>query len=629
MNNPNPNPKPKARWGRARHHTVASEYNQVTLASATLITRDQVRRIGRRLDWQKEAWHLYEKVGELGFSAQWLGRALSRCRLVIAEPSQQAGSDPSPVDDPGRAGEILSRLHEGPGGQGEMLRRMAIHLSVPGETYLIGMDNPDHDPNEDGTRWLVASTEEFSGSGGKSRLKLPEDGSTVELNPETSTIIRIWQPHPKFAWEADSSVRYCRSILREINGLAQRVQADIDSRLAGAGILVIPHSATMPKAAQSEGKPLHDDPFISGLIESMVTPIKDREDAGAVVPIVVKVPDEAVGKVQHLSFATPFDAKTSELLEAAIRRFAGSSDLPAEIITGLGDTNHWGAWAISEQAVRMHVEPLLGCIVQALTAEYLWPALRAAGEPNPQRWVIWYDTSELVQRPDRSKEAQALYEAGELNATTMLRENGFDPDEDAPSEEERTRWLATRLALAKPELVPYLAEPLGIPKVTDEIPMPLLERSTSSTGRRRLQIAQPSGSRNEPPEQQDTMTASADDDLSPWMMSALERDVLRALELAGKRLLGSSSRRGRYRHEPARQVHTWDIHTVIGGLEEPQVDKLLTGAFDLADQTMPDQPCVRQAVETYTRALLATGRPHRREYLAEMLLRSGCLTPAA
>ena len=44
---------------------------------------------------------------------------------------------------------------------------------------------------------------------------------------------------------------------------------------------------------------------------------------------------------------------------------------------------------------------------------------------------------------------------------------------------------------------------------------------------------------------------------------------------------------------------------------------------------MPDQPCVRQAVEVYTRALLATGRPHRREYLVDMLWRSGCLTSSA
>lgn len=629
--------KPRRRWGRARTHTHTytgqkpHQTAEATLASATLITRDQVRRVGKKQSWQQEAWSLYEKVAELGFAAQWLGRALSRCRLVVAEPSQQSGSDPVPAKDPGLAGDILARLHEGTGGQGQMLRRMAIHLTVPGETYLVGIEDPDHDPNGDGVRWLVASTSEFSG-GNKPRVKLPEDGSSVELDPDTSTIIRIWQPHPERAWEADSSVRYCRGVLREIHGLAQRVQADIDSRLAGAGVLVVPKSATMPNPNQTEGEPLHEDRFVEGLIEAMITPIKDREDSSAVVPIVIKVPDESVSKVQHLSFSTPFDAKTGELLQAAIRRFAGSSDLPAEIITGLGDTNHWGAWAISEQAVRMHVEPMLGCIVQALTAEYLWPALRAAGEPNPERYVIWYDTSELVQRPDRSKESQALYDLGELSAEALLRENGFDPERDAPDDKERIRWMATRLVMAQPSLLPYMAEALGLPAIADQLPDPAAQqqRQTLPGQQRRLQLAsQPTGSRNEPPEDQGTVAAAADPQPSPWMISALERDVLRALELAGKRLLGSRGRSGRYRSEPARQVHTWDIHTVVGALDETQVDKVLAGAFELTDQAMPDQPCVRQAVEVYTRALLATGRPHRREYLVDMLWRSGCLTSSA
>src|SRR5690606_41649383 len=100
---------------------------------------------------------LYEKVSDVGLAVQWRGRALTRCRLVVAEPSKRSGSDYVPAKDPGLAGDILARLHEGTGGQGQMLRRMAIHLTVPGETYLVGIADPDHDPNGDGARWTVAS----------------------------------------------------------------------------------------------------------------------------------------------------------------------------------------------------------------------------------------------------------------------------------------------------------------------------------------------------------------------------------------------------------------------------------------------------------------------------------------
>lgn len=451
-------------------HTADGNHQEqtrsVTLASATLIHRDQVRRVGQQnADWQKEAWDHYEQVGELGFAAQWIARALSRCKLQIAEVDPGGAGDPSPADQPPEvAKQLLASLYAG--AHGEMLRRMGVHLTIPGETYLIGMDDPDSEEDDPPTRWIVASTEEFSYQGQQARVAMPEDGRKVDLDPNEATIIRLWQPHPRHAWEADSSVRYCREILREINGLSQRIQADIDSRLAGAGMLAIPHSATMPQPHQSDSngtQPLHDDPFVSGLVQAMVTPIKDREDASAVVPIVIRVPDEAIGKMQHISFATEFDARVVELRDSAIRRFAGSADLPGEIITGLGDTSHWNSWTISDQAVSLHVEPLLSCIAQALTTEFLHPALAAADEGQPERWCIWYDTSELTQRPDRSTEAQALYDKGELSGEALLRANGFNPETDAPSDDERLRWVALRVVTSNPELLPALARPLGLP----------------------------------------------------------------------------------------------------------------------------------------------------------------------
>src|SRR5690606_33672934 len=116
------------------------------------------------------------------------------------------------------------------------------------------------------------------------------------LDPDTSTIIRIWNPHPRQAWEADSSVRANLPVLREVMAFSQHITATVESRLAGAGTLCIPHSATMPNPKQSESdgvEALHPDPFVDGLMQAMITPISDRDDASAVVPVVVKVPDEA------------------------------------------------------------------------------------------------------------------------------------------------------------------------------------------------------------------------------------------------------------------------------------------------------------------------------------------------
>src|SRR5690606_18167864 len=127
----------RRRWGRtttasathtAEGHTTpatpgGAASRSVTLASATLITRDQVRRVSKKQDWQAEAWQHYENVGELGFAAQWIGRSLSRCKLRIAEVDPNGAGDPSPAEQPPQlAQQLLDGLYGG--AHGEMLRRM-------------------------------------------------------------------------------------------------------------------------------------------------------------------------------------------------------------------------------------------------------------------------------------------------------------------------------------------------------------------------------------------------------------------------------------------------------------------------------------------------------------------------
>jgi hypothetical protein len=78
-------------------------------------------------------------------------------------------------------------------------------------------------------------------------------------------------------------------------------------------------------------------------------------------------------------------------------------------------------------------------ICHALTKGYLVPVLRANGDaevgPNGGRIVIWYDPSEIVQRPDKSSAADEAYDRMEINGVAYRREKGFS-ESDAPSGEE-------------------------------------------------------------------------------------------------------------------------------------------------------------------------------------------------
>ena len=189
---------------------------------------------------------------------------------------------PTPDAEAQLPNQVLSELFGGQNGQRQMLARMGTHLSIAGESFLVGMDL-------DGVRrWFACSESEFKPLGnGKVQIRLPDTDVPIEVSTDEAVMIRIWRQHPRRAFFADSPVLSLRQPLRELIGLSQHITAGIDSRLAGAGVLAIPESASMPTPAASEGiNPLHQDPFTAALIEAMVTPLTNRDSAAAVVPIV-------------------------------------------------------------------------------------------------------------------------------------------------------------------------------------------------------------------------------------------------------------------------------------------------------------------------------------------------------
>ena len=83
------------------------------------------------------------------------------------------------------------------------------------------------------------------------------------------------------------------------------------------------------------------------------------------------------------------------------------ADVPAEVLLGLGDASHWGAWALTAEALRMGAEPKLALVCQALTTEWLQPLLEFDKEPDADQWLIWYDTSGLRSSSNKSARKKA------------------------------------------------------------------------------------------------------------------------------------------------------------------------------------------------------------------------------
>jgi hypothetical protein len=130
--------------------------------------------------------------------------------------------------------------------------------------------------------------------------------------------------------------------------------------------------------------------------------------------------------------------------------------------------NHWGAAQVEESGIKLHIAPDAETICHALTRGYLVPMLRASGEelvgPNGGRIVMWYDPSEIVQRPDKSAAADEAYDRMEINGIAYRREKGFS-ESDAPTDDqldemaEKLRLRAQASAVQVQETIANVDEP--------------------------------------------------------------------------------------------------------------------------------------------------------------------------
>ena len=458
------------------------------------------------LSWQAEAWAAYDEVGEERFLASTLSGRLSQARLYVQHKPDPASGDPrsslrddetdvadtAPTAVASLAEAVLAALGASQQDLGQMLQRLATNLFVAGEGWLVGVPAhlvpgidptsdvaptaPSPDPTLSDLVWRVLAVTEVTTvaapsptTAGRVRLNLGSDASApVEVSTDEIYMIRIWRPHPARYWEADSPTRACLPILRELIGLTRHISAQIDSRLAGAGLLVVPSSASAALAsdaadAYSSGQP---DPFVSALMESMLRPIENRDDASAVVPLVVTVPDEAADKVNHLTFSSALDSGARDLRDEAIRRLALAQDAPPELLLGSGAMNHWGAWLTREDTVTTHIEPVLALICEALTSQYLRPVLLSAGlsEDVVRTLSVGYDVSALVARPNRSEEALNLHKSGAISDEALREASGFDDSDEKPLEE---RALMNAIALATKQ--PALLTSPGLGPITEEL----------------------------------------------------------------------------------------------------------------------------------------------------------------
>lgn len=563
--------------------------------------------------WQLNAWGYYRTCGELRQGVRWLSNACSRATLKLGRIDPRGDGTPEPIDDRVLIDRYLASWAGGAEGQSELLGQMAIHATVPGEWYLIAYADPA--TGAEVWRTVAKSAIQQLGTGQDSPLRVqigPHEW--VDLENGASFVCRMWRPDPEKPWLADSPVQPLLADLRILCGLTAHVNATIDSRLAGNGILAVPQEASLTGAetapVDDEGTVREDaDEFMDELIENMIPAITDRDRASAVVPILIRARGEDIKNIQHIDISSKFDERASELLVQAQRKVAIGMDVPPAVILGQEDSNHWTSWQIAEEAVSLHVLPLLSLITHPLTDRYLRPLMVDDGRSDADEFVIFADTTELTLRPDQSDDAVLLYDRGELSGEALRREVGFG-DRDRPGDDEKRKRLLWKLA-EDPQMASIVLPALGITPTTAQAPQ-------IAPGAKAGQRAAPGAAQRPQIENRRELPAAPTQGAPPpsaeGLMAAADFAVRRALEVAGRRMTP-----GRTAQLP--QVPVWTMHTHIRS--QTDMSRLLDGAWlHLGEYASAEGVA---AVDRYTRHLITSQQAHEPAMLRRHLTECGIL----
>ncbi len=533
--------------------------------------------VAGRDQWQQEAWRFTRTVGELGFYVRWRSNACAQVRLVASEIDPETGFPTGSISPENKEGkkviDLVRQIAGGPLGQKQLIKRAAAQLTVPGELWIciLQRDNTE--------QWFVVGKKEITrsdkfirladGSQGQSVvIKLP-DGSKHDYDPSNDAMFRVWNESFEDATEADSPVRACLDSLAEIERSTKKIRNADQSRLLNNGLLMVPSEASLPDTRGDDTtdpvSPRNTRRIAASLqrmiIQAAETSIADENSLAAHVPIVAAAPGEHLGKITHIEFSKEATKVAVDIRNDAIARLAMGLDMSPERLMGMGNnSNHWSAYLLADEDVKMHIAPVLEVLCQAIYEASLTGLLEQSGL-DPTKYTLWFDASKLTADPDLTDEAKDAYATGTITSAALVEKLGLPENSlyDFDTDEGIALWARDRVS-GKPELLPMLAQ--LIPELaeydfTGAIPEDpyLQDDATNASSDPTSTTPTPTpttADTSQPTREPDTENA---DPTTPTYSALEDVYVNRALELAAKRRIHTTDRalHATLRHVPAHQ----------------------------------------------------------------------------
>lgn len=363
-------------------------------------TPDAIMR--RTEDWQKRVLAMAGSVGEAKHAGRFVSNTTKKIRLVVTHEGVEV-----PI-----LSEQLNELSMG---------RACMNLHYVGEVVLAYKYEGGR------TRWACYGKRDFKQDGKKPLEVKGEDGKFRALDSGWKWF-RVWRPDPSDMYAADSSYKAQLDTLEALYVHQLADAAIATSRLAGAGILYIPNDefSDIPMVDGGEPEVGSQQHFEQRLRGAMTDSLRNRNAQDAFVPLTMFGSSEFADGIRHVLMERVDDAKGfNERMKGYAEKFGRGVDLPAEVITGMGETNHWAAWKVDQNTWSYYLEPLVEVPRDAILKNFIAPVALLLGFTG--KVTIEIDATEVIVKPDRTDAALRAFGMGALSGEGLLFYAGFDP----------------------------------------------------------------------------------------------------------------------------------------------------------------------------------------------------------
>jgi len=387
-------------------------------------TIDASRRARSDHNWTEAAWDAYRDIPEVRATVDWLTNAMSRVRLYAGSIPDDGG-EPQPLDvnDPDNEPLIqpVRELFGGPLHQARMLGLWYLYRLVAGQCIIAAVEPTPEERIRyailDEWLWMIRDASPVSGA----LRNRPE--ITLTWETPRGRITRTFDPDkvpddivfyhyryrdPRSPERVDAPMRAALDDAELLRNVADSLNALAMSRIGTAPMIAVSSDVTIPGFGGPHA-PEGEDPVLAGLVDTMGQRVDHRRDPISRTPMVFRTSirsDKApIGNaIEVLDTSVGYDERTLDVLNWAAKRVATAFSAPAEVANGSSDPNHWNALYEGLDGARIVIAPAAAEL--CLLVQQLWCEWRMAKRKVPvdqiKRTTIWYDTSALVQDPDRS-----------------------------------------------------------------------------------------------------------------------------------------------------------------------------------------------------------------------------------